>query len=116
MGNNKTLVPGTYEVCWEDTKSPKRHISTVILDRECTACDFEAFLRTQLSGFWALRSFENSSACYRLLNVIESAPRAVAIINYTSEDEINSLINDGYEIREFVKDKCILQLKNISII
>ena len=100
--------PGIYLVRWESTNS-QVHITTseVYINKTInTHRELIAFLATVLIEFYCIRQEGNT---IKFLREIEYKGREIAILDYTNEREINSLLNNGYKVREFFVDKCILQ-------
>jgi hypothetical protein len=107
--------PGLYEVFWEDNKSYFIHRSEVYITSSFT--DKLKFEFDIISNFKDFRCFSSRMVKpYQLIRKKEYHKRTIAIVSYDDEYGINNLINEGYSIREFIKDKCIMENKSKTVI
>jgi len=106
------MKKGKYEVFWENTKNADLRFTIVNVDKDFENIDdFEQYITKDLFNFDKFHTGSKQKYA-ALLDVKE----VIRILEYDDEHRINIAYNDGYEIREFVKNKCIMQLKNKTII
>ena len=93
---------GTYQVVWENTSS-RSSITTTVSYNNVEGLDFSHYCKLNLLNFDKFKDIEFLG---------ETQEQFIRIIDYNNENLINSLIGDGYTVREFFQDKCILEKYN----
>ena len=104
----KDFSKGTYEVYWENTSSNKEIISIIDNTEYSNINEFLNYVKTKV-----LEDFDKFTRDVRckFLYPLEEVEEFIIIVNYDNAYKINLAISKGYAIREFVKDKCVLEKK-----
>jgi len=100
---------GKYNVYYETTQNSDTHHTVVDLPKCENDEEVHAVLKTLISGFDFVKKREKAITLISLLDFTKK----VIICDYDNEAMINDCLDRGYRIREFVKDKCILERRTL---
>jgi hypothetical protein len=104
------IAAGIYRVQYKGTvTSNPIHID--ILFPKMKESDLNSFLKERINKFEKLNS-DNPLTLLSDLNF----NKKMHIIHFDNEDLINFYLDNGYQIREFFRDKCVLELKSVRTI
>lgn len=106
--NSTFKHPGTYKVTYEKTSSAAKIDAIISIQKHHLSMTGREIGKDLLAS-----SFDMFRDVILIKKTTEfNGP--IAIVPYDNEDAINEGIDKGYHIREFVKDKCIMQ-RNIPL-
>lgn len=106
------LRRGTYEVYWENKNSRVKITSKIEVRTDILLNDVSTYFKNNIityhSGEGEFDKFKERP--YKIIEeYVSEKDSPIRIIAYNDENTINDLLRNGYTIREFLNDKCILE-------
>lgn len=106
------LRKGTYEVYWENEVSDDKITTNIDVYQDVLIGDIAKYFKSKIETFHENEGVFDTFKETRYKLIEEYTPKKdlkIRIVPYDNEVLINDLLDNGYVLREFFNDKCIVE-------